>query len=337
MESSQSGGDYGAVLWTVRAGEEPPLHTHSREDELVFVVQGKLIARVGDTRVEVGPGAYAALPRDVPHTIEVVGDQATLLVSFVPGGLERFLVPKDGKEPNPADFGIALAWGMIRKKCEAVFRQDRAASNNGHDPEKVRSGFPTRSCASNNAHDPEKCAAVFRQDHAPAYNGHDPEKRETVSGSCSSPRHCFANWPHHIIGMQKYGVSFREHRELGEVRWLRDYNRALALAAEQGKPVLLLFQEVPGCSTCVRFGQDVLTHPLMVELIADRFVPVAIFNNHPGADAEILRRYDEPSWNNPVVRFLGPDGAELLPKLADRYDALGLHEKDHRRSRNARR
>ena len=127
--------------------------------------------------------------------------------------------------------------------------------------------------------------------------------------------------------MQKNGISFREHRELGEVAWLRDHDRGLALAAEQGKPVLLLFQEVPGCSTCVRFGQDVLTHPLMVELIADRFVPVAIFNNHPGADAEILRRYDEPSWNNPVVRFLGPDGAELLPKLADRYDALGLHEK----------
>ena len=109
VESSQSGGDYGAVLWTLRAGEEPPLHTHSREDELLFVVQGQLIARVGDARVEVGPGAYAALPRGVPHTIEVVGDQATLLVSYVPGGLERFLVPKDGKEPNPADFGIALA------------------------------------------------------------------------------------------------------------------------------------------------------------------------------------------------------------------------------------
>jgi len=127
--------------------------------------------------------------------------------------------------------------------------------------------------------------------------------------------------------MYQNGVSFREHRELGEVAWLRDHDRALALAAEQGKPVLLLFQEVPGCSTCVRFGQDVLTHPLMVELIAHRFVPVAIFNNHPGADAHILRRYGEPSWNNPVVRFLRPDGAELLPKLADRYDALGLHER----------
>ena len=127
--------------------------------------------------------------------------------------------------------------------------------------------------------------------------------------------------------MPQNEVSFREHRELGEVAWLRDHDRGVALAAEQAKPVLLLFQEIPGCSTCVRFGQDVLTHPLIVELIADRFVPIAIFNNHPGRDAEILRRYEEPSWNNPVVRFLGPDGVELLPKLADRYDALGLHEK----------
>lgn len=28
-----------------------------------------------------------------------------------------------------------------------------------------------------------------------------------------------------------------------------------------------------------------------------------------------------------MVRFLGPDGTEIVPKLADRYDALGLHEK----------
>lgn len=144
-------------------------------------------------------------------------------------------------------------------------------------------------------------------------------------GNC--PRYCIENWCPQIIGMQQNVVSFREHRELGEVAWLRDYDRGLALASEQGKPVLLLFQEVPGCSTCVRFGEDVLAHPLMVELITDRFVPVAIFNNHPGADAEVLRRYDEPSWNNPVVRFLGPDGAELLPRLADRYDARGLHER----------
>jgi quercetin dioxygenase-like cupin family protein len=108
VESSQYGGDYGVVLWTLRAGEEPPLHTHSREDELLYVVHGQLIARVGDARVEVGPGAYAALPRGVPHAIEVVGNQATLLLSFVPGGLERFLVPRDGERPDPAAFGLTF-------------------------------------------------------------------------------------------------------------------------------------------------------------------------------------------------------------------------------------
>lgn len=122
-------------------------------------------------------------------------------------------------------------------------------------------------------------------------------------------------------------VSFREHQELGEVAWVRDFERGRTAASEQGKPILLLFQEVPGCSTCVNFGQDVLSHPLMVELIAGHFIPVAIFNNLPGKDAEILRRFDEPSWNNPVVRFLGPDGTDLVPRLADRYDAIGLHEK----------
>lgn len=127
--------------------------------------------------------------------------------------------------------------------------------------------------------------------------------------------------------MQNDQVSFHEHEELGKVAWLRDFERGLTAASEQGKPILLLFQEVPGCSTCVNFGQDVLAHPLMAELIEGRFIPVAIFNNHPGKDAEILRRFGESSWNNPVVRFFGPDGTELVPQLADRYDALGLHEK----------
>ena len=127
--------------------------------------------------------------------------------------------------------------------------------------------------------------------------------------------------------MQTSAISFREHQELGEVAWFRDFDRGIKVASEQGKPILLLFQEVPGCSTCVNFGQDVLTHPLMVEFIASHFIPVAIFNNHQGKDAEILRRFGEPSWNNPVVRFLGSDGTELVPKLAERYDAPRLHEK----------
>lgn len=108
VEASASGGDYGAIEYLVLAGEEPPLHTHTREDELVYVLEGELVAIVGDARVEVGPGAFAALPRGVPHTIEVKGERARLLLTFVPGGLERFFVPAGGVAPDPASFGLSF-------------------------------------------------------------------------------------------------------------------------------------------------------------------------------------------------------------------------------------
>ena len=74
--------------------------------------------------------------------------------------------------------------------------------------------------------------------------------------------------------MRKIKLSHREHRELGGVTWLRDYDQAVALATERNKPIFLLFQEVPGCSTCVGFGQEALSHPLMVELVEENFIPL---------------------------------------------------------------
>jgi hypothetical protein len=104
--------------------------------------------------------------------------------------------------------------------------------------------------------------------------------------------------------------------ELGKVRWLRDYSKALAESKVRDKPVLLFFQEIPGCSTCVNFGRDVLSHPLMVEFIENEFIPLAVFNNIPGRDSEILALYNKPSWNNPVVHFIDDKGKDIIPKLA---------------------
>ena len=105
-------------------------------------------------------------------------------------------------------------------------------------------------------------------------------------------------------------------RELGKVEWGRDFGQALAAAQTSSKPVFVLFQEVPGCQTCISFGEQVLSHPLLVEAIETEFEPVFVYNNKSGKDAEILRRYGEPSWNNPVVRFLDQDGNDLLPRRA---------------------
>ncbi len=113
-------------------------------------------------------------------------------------------------------------------------------------------------------------------------------------------------------------------RELGRVRWHRDFEAAKALARESERPMFVLFQEVPGCSTCVGFGETVLSDPLMVEAVETEFVPVAVLNNRPGADREVLERYGEPAWNNPVVRLLDTEGRDLIPRADGIWTPHGI-------------
>ncbi len=105
--------------------------------------------------------------------------------------------------------------------------------------------------------------------------------------------------------------------ELGDVHWLRDLPAAVTAAQQSNKPILILFQEVPGCSNCTRFGSSVLTHPLIVETIESLFVPLCIYNNKGGKDAEALQLFNEAAWNNPVVRIVGPDYADLVQRMPD--------------------
>jgi len=116
-----------------------------------------------------------------------------------------------------------------------------------------------------------------------------------------------------------------QDEELGMVAWFRDYNTAIALSKKQDKPVLILFQEVPGCTTCRNYGHNVLSNPLLTEAIQNEFIPLAIFNNKGGNDAKILKKYDEPSWNNPVVRIVDANGNNLVKRVASDYSAKGLY------------
>ncbi len=112
--------------------------------------------------------------------------------------------------------------------------------------------------------------------------------------------------------------------ELGDVQWNRKLSNAQALSKTTGKAILILFQEVPGCSTCRNYGQQVLQHPLIVEAIETHFVPLAIYNNKQGADAQTLQYFKEPAWNNPVVRIVNDSRRDIIPRISENYSALGL-------------
>lgn len=106
----------------------------------------------------------------------------------------------------------------------------------------------------------------------------------------------------------------KQHSELGKVDWLRNYDEAVAKAEASGKPILILFQEVPGCAGCVQYGESTLSHPIIVDSIENNFIPLAIFNNAGGHDKAILNRFKEPAWNFQVMRFINTEGVDIIPR-----------------------
>ncbi len=126
--------------------------------------------------------------------------------------------------------------------------------------------------------------------------------------------------------MSAFSVAAQKDQaiELGHVDWLRDYDTALAQSEKEGKPILILFQEVPGCSTSQGYGKRLLTNGMLVDVIENEFVPLAIYNNRGGADKAILDKYKEPTWNNPVVRIVDEKGKNIVPRLARDYSENGL-------------
>ena len=118
-----------------------------------------------------------------------------------------------------------------------------------------------------------------------------------------------------ILLTSLYGFAAMDNPiEVGTVNWGRDLVQALSLSGQTGRPVFLLFQEVPGCSGCQDFGQTVLSDPRVVAVIEREFIPVLVYNNRGGADGRLRERFNEPGWNFQVVRFLDAAGRDIIPR-----------------------
>ena len=122
-----------------------------------------------------------------------------------------------------------------------------------------------------------------------------------------------------IVDMNAQLFSYPKENpiELGKVNWLRSYGTALKKSKDVKQPILILFQEVPGCSNCTKFGNEILSQPLIVEAIESYFIPLCIYNNKGGSDKEVLEKYEEPSWNNPVIRVVDQTGKDIIDRQPD--------------------
>jgi quercetin dioxygenase-like cupin family protein len=94
VTGSQTGGALAVVEHPIEPGVLVPPHVHEREDELTYVTEGEIGARVGDRELpSLAVGQYLWKPRGIPHAFwNASGAPATILDVIMPAGFERFFL-----------------------------------------------------------------------------------------------------------------------------------------------------------------------------------------------------------------------------------------------------
>src|SRR6266850_6169296 len=88
-EKKDTDGAFCLVEATLAPGNEPPPHTHSREDELFYVLEGEFDVYVGKEGFKVEKGECVFLPRLKPHAFVIRSPWLRVLALFSPAGLEE--------------------------------------------------------------------------------------------------------------------------------------------------------------------------------------------------------------------------------------------------------
>ena len=125
-DATTTGGQLALIEQRAPRGFSPPTHVHSREDQLLFVVDGSITARLGDDDRVVGAGECVWLPRGTAHTFRVDSDEARLIEITTPGGFEQFHVElgtpaTEARIPDPGPVDVAaMAAGSARYGCDII-------------------------------------------------------------------------------------------------------------------------------------------------------------------------------------------------------------------------
>jgi quercetin dioxygenase-like cupin family protein len=100
---AQTGGAYALFDGLVPPGHGTPPHTHRREDETFYILDGKMTFFVAGKALTAGPGAYVYAPRDVQHHFQNQTDAPVrMLILATPAGIEQFFAAVSQGEADAA-------------------------------------------------------------------------------------------------------------------------------------------------------------------------------------------------------------------------------------------
>ena len=90
-----------SITWVEgEPGSEQDGHSHSNEEQVYVVIQGRGLMRVGADAQEVGPGTLVFIPKGLAHSIRNVGTEKLIYVSATAPPFDAGMV-NDLYEPAP--------------------------------------------------------------------------------------------------------------------------------------------------------------------------------------------------------------------------------------------
>ena len=103
LSGTDTGGAYCLLEVSLAPGMAVPRHTHTREDEVYFVLAGELEVTVEEKIFVLRQGDTLLAPRDIPHELRNSGDITNhYLLVFSPSGFEEFIMATALPAPDNA-------------------------------------------------------------------------------------------------------------------------------------------------------------------------------------------------------------------------------------------
>lgn len=96
----QTNNSFSLMYIEVHKGNEPPAHTHHREDESYYILEGSIRFWVGDQVIDASAGDFVHLPKGIAHKFEVQSDYVRELMWVTPAGLEKWFWDNSAPAPD---------------------------------------------------------------------------------------------------------------------------------------------------------------------------------------------------------------------------------------------
>jgi mannose-6-phosphate isomerase-like protein (cupin superfamily) len=91
VDGDEARGAFDLVEIEGREGDMPPLHVHHENDEVFYVLDGRLSLHMPGRSVELEPGDAFFAPRGIPHVYRVESPTARWLGVGAPAGFADFV------------------------------------------------------------------------------------------------------------------------------------------------------------------------------------------------------------------------------------------------------